>query len=342
MLRLMAWCVGFALLLVGLWIGLGVVANQLLPSAVDRVAPSVQARLASAGVEVLDWRYEEIKTTGWRHDLVLRGLQAQLRYRQSEGRTVIAQVSVPKVLVGVVHWLQLQAELKVEQVSSEFKRVEEGGSMPFEALNNASLQLPGIGLRDPRATLTTLQQGLTELLRDNATSLPISFSGDVVLRSKGGHVVPARLYSVEENGKVFLRFDQADVQTLSHRMDLRLSPAQVEVAAGYPLRLPTLVDFTEQARELAREHYRYDRWMRDAMRHVAWSFLITQRWGADFAEQVTNAQEAKPGNAPDERRMDYQNNALGRELAQQGVAWEKLPVVVATDARVVRSPAQAQ
>jgi hypothetical protein len=71
---------------------------------------------------------------------------------------------------------------------------------------------------------------------------------------------------------------------------------------------------TDQARTLATEYAPDDVWLQDAMRHVTWSFLLTRAFGPTFATMVTDAQELRPGNNPDERAMRHPPPGGGRAL----------------------------
>jgi hypothetical protein len=73
-----------------------------------------------------------------------------------------------------------------------------------------------------------------------------------------------------------------------------------------------------------------------------WSFMLTEAFGPNFAQLVTDAQERKPGNEHFERLMDYTNNAVGRALVAENVKLEQIPRLVIQDSRVVLSPEDAK
>ena len=95
---------------------------------------------------------------------------------------------------------------------------------------------------------------------------------------------------------------------------------------------------TDQARDQSRHYEPADVWLQDALRHVIWSFLLTRSFGPEFAVKVTDAQEMRPGNTPNERAMDYHNNAIGRRLVADGVALAALPRRVREDPDIIRHP----
>jgi hypothetical protein len=93
-----------------------------------------------------------------------------------------------------------------------------------------------------------------------------------------------------------------------------------------------------RARDVARREAPGDLCLEDAMRHVFWSFLLTNQFSPEFALLVTYAQEMRPGNTPDERAMDFHNNAVGRNLATEGIFFGALPDQVRTDPGIIRDP----
>jgi hypothetical protein len=76
----------------------------------------------------------------------------------------------------------------------------------------------------------------------------------------------------------------------------------------------------------------------DAYRHVLWSYLLTKKFGPEFAEIVTDAHETLPTNTAAERRMDFHNNRIGRDYAQRGIRRERILWLVKNDVNVIRYP----
>ena len=117
-----------------------------------------------------------------------------------------------------------------------------------------------------------------------------------------------------------------------------LAPEQVEIVSLYPVRVPVIMLVTDRALDLARRHEPDDFWLRDAHRHVTWSYLLTRHFGPEFAATVTDAQEMRPGNTPNERAMDFHNNAIGRRLFAEEVGLGALPRRVREDPDIIRHP----
>ena len=93
------------------------------------------------------------------------------------------------------------------------------------------------------------------------------------------------------------------------------------------------------AKDTSKDAHKRDRSVpEDAYRHVLWSYLLTQKFGPEFAETVTDAHETLPTNTAAERRMDFHNNRIGREFAQQGVKRERILWLVKNHRDVIRYP----
>ena len=150
-------------------------------------------------------------------------------------------------------------------------------------------------------------------------------------------------FSTERVGDSFkLRFREEDIRAIAQAKDMGLVPEQVEIVSLYPLRAPVILALTDQARTLATQHAPDDVWLQDAMRHVIWSFLLTRTFGPEFAVRVTDAQELRPGNTPDERAMDFHNNAIGRRFVAGNVRLDDLPDLVRSDRDVIRHPDEVE
>ena len=209
--------------------------------------------------------------------------------------------------------------------------------MPFDRFANASATIGDLPLTHPRRAADALRTKLRELFLENQAVGDVDFNGDVMLDVDGAEFV-AHLYTDRDGDRFRLRFRASDIQRISDVKGLGLAPEQVEIVSAYPLRTPVIMLLTDQARDQARRYAPDDVWLQDALRHVIWSFLLTRSFGPEFAVKVTDAQEMRPGNTPNERAMDFHNNAVGRRLVADGVAFAALPRRVREDPDIIRHP----
>ena len=120
-----------------------------------------------------------------------------------------------------------------------------------------------------------------------------------------------------------------------------MTDLEIALIAEYPLRAPDLLLIKKYAERTAMTAHEKDRSVpEDAYRHVLWSYLLTQEFDAEFAEQVTDAHEiGSTTNTEADHRMDYNNNAVGRRFAAEGVTEFEILPRVRRDRSVIRQPA---
>jgi hypothetical protein len=209
--------------------------------------------------------------------------------------------------------------------------------LPFERFGDAHLAVGNIPLANPRHAAEAIRNKLKALFLDNTAVGDVVFSGDVTIGVDALDLV-AHLYTERFGDGFRLRFRESDIQEISDRRRMGLVPEQIEIVSLYPLRAPVILLLTDQARTLAVTHEPDDIWLQDAHRHVTWSFLLTRSFGPAFASAVTDAQEMRPGNTPNERAMDFHNNAVGRKLYAAGIAPAALPRRIREDPEIIRHP----
>ncbi len=232
-------------------------------------------------------------------------------------------------------------DLEVEDFEITFDTSDSPDKLPFERLTDGFMSIRHLPLLHPGQAVEEMLQGIESLFFEIDTPGSFEFSGNVVVRLRDS-IHPGRLYTERHGDRFRLRFSRPDLEAIVDSARIDLSPEQIEICSLYPMRVPLLIEITQQARSLSSETFPEDRWRRDALRHVAWSYLLTRAFGAEFAQEVTDAQEAKPGNTPRERAMDIHNNAVGRRLAADGTRLAELSEIVDVGSRVVRHPDQVE
>lgn len=146
------------------------------------------------------------------------------------------------------------------------------------------------------------------------------------------------LISEHRDRVTYLATRPRDLQVASQQLKQRLTEAELELLARYPLRLPVLFAIKEYSSRIARIAVQRNHGLSEpAYRHLLWSYLLTREYGAEFAERVTTAHEiGETGNTPQKSAMDLQNNALGRQLYLDGVKLRELLEIAKKDPRVQR------
>ncbi len=311
----------------------------LITAAARRALPLLQHALNEQGVPLYDLSFGTIRFTSFNRLTVfdLQGM-AEPKNGKEKFETVFAVdradarlVKIPPAFTFSCDGFSVHAERGSALPGTAFARVDDGywaSGAPVELK-----RLP----RQVKRYLQQLDQLFDEQLLD--TDMRLRAQVTLNLRGKEAQVV---LYTVQEGENTRLRLETRDVQKAAQVFQLELSPDEVEIISRYPVRAPVIMEITSEARTTARNARRADPAVpEDAYRHVLWSYLLTQKFGPEFAEKVTDAHEVLPTNTPEERRMDFINNRIGRSYALRGVPRERLLALVLSDPQVVRYPQEA-
>jgi hypothetical protein len=321
----------------GLWALLWSLTSVLLPGLARAALPTLQARLQPLGIELGDITFSGLRISPWLNGLVLSDMQAQLDLQPRDRTKLRSRLEIATLEVRLTHPFSLRGAVQATGLEVRLDPSDRPSRLPFDRLSNARLTIADLPLGDPRRAVSTISEKLQALFSENRAVGEVEFSGEVILDIDGVTRV-AKLYT-ERAGETFkLRFREDDIQAIARAKGMDLVSEQVEIVSLYPLRAPVILALTDQARALSIQYEPDDVWLQDAMRHVIWSFLLTRTFGPAFATTVTDAQELRPGNTPNERAMDFHNNAIGRRFVSENVPLADLPHRVRSDPDVIRHP----
>jgi hypothetical protein len=317
------------------------VTSALVPSLARAALPTVQARLEPIGIGLGDIAFSGLRISPWLNGLVLSDLQARLDLKPRDRIQLRSQLDIATLEVRLTHPFSLRGAVQATGLEVRLDPSDRPPQLPFDRLTNARLAIGDLPLGDPRRAANAIREKLQALFSENHAIGDVEFSGEVILDIEGVAQV-ANLYT-ERVGETFkLRFREEDIRAIAQAKGMDLVPEQVEIVSLYPLRAPVILVLTNQARALATQHAPDDVWLQDAMQHVLWSFLLTRTFGPVFATTVTDAQELRPGNTPNERAMDFHNNAIGRRFVAEDVPLAALPQRVRSDPEVIRHPEEVE
>jgi len=194
-------------------------------------------------------------------------------------------------------------------------------------------------LFDPAASLKKILPEIVALVTSGAARIPVEAEGTLQFVLKG-QPTTLRLKVEENAGDHCLALEGADVEKLSELFDEELTAPEVALVASHPLRAPELLRAKDDAESTAKSAAAKDTLVpQDAYRHVLWCYLLSKRYGAKFAEEVTDAHEqGDTGNTAAERDMDLHNNQIGRQYAAQKLKRPQILPQVLKDPDVIRQP----
>ncbi|MGH7198227.1 MAG: DUF6973 domain-containing protein [Candidatus Omnitrophota bacterium] len=182
------------------------------------------------------------------------------------------------------------------------------------------------------------RRALDEVLKSNRTAVPVDFEGRAVFKI-GRVSAEADLRMEPRAGQSTLVMDKGDLRVISGSLKEKLTDAEVDFLSGHPVQTPQLLRIKERAQdESQRAHQTNASVPEDAYRHVLWSYLLTRDYGEAFAKEVTDAHEAAPANTEADRRMDTQNNAVGRRYAAEDLEESQILGHLLADPDVVHAP----
>ena len=206
------------------------------------------------------------------------------------------------------------------------------------AIDRVTYQVP-FDLLNPKSMIPSVLEECERLISEGSTSWPLSIEGKIDFQLKN-KPVELRSKIVRHKEEYVLALDEEDVAALSELFEDKLTEAEVELIASNPFRAARLLQIKDTAESTsARASQKDPSVPQDAYRHVLWSYLLTQAYDAEFAEQVGVAHETgDTGNTEAERQMDLHNNAIGRNYAEQGMKQTALLKHLLGDAEVRHTP----
>ena len=336
MLRRLARLIVFLIIL---WLGIWGVASFAASRLADQAIAYATRGLERFGVTVDSIAFADISIAPTLLGATVTDVRAAFDLAPAAAPRLSSEFQSRRVAVSVDRLSRLTCRLEIDAFEISFHETDRPRRFPFDRLTDADLRIGDLPILAPRRALRAVRDGLDSMWIDNLPVADFELDGVVMVEVRG-QLFPTRLYTEPHRGRFRLRFDRDDVQTVVDQAKIDLSPEQVEIISLYPVRLPFLIDITRRARTLAWDAYPDQRYQRDALRHVVWSYMLTQEFGSDFAKEVTDAQETRPGNTAAERAMDYHNNAVGRRWATSGTPLALLPDLVASDPDVIRDPGE--
>ena len=324
-------------LLAALWLVVWGVASVAVPKVLERMLPRLAGNARGAGIALEELEFERIQLSPSLLRLSISNVNAMFNLKPDDRHQVRSRFDAVETIVYLNRPLQRRGGVIFDNFEVVFDPEDRPRRLPFNGFSKGYVHIHSLPLARPRQAVEEILQGLEELFLNNELVGDFEFNGEVLVRVDET-TIPALVYT-ERQGSLFrLRFSKPDVIKIAEASDVELSDDQVEIISLYPIRVPELIRITDEARDFSKQEFSDQPWLADALRHVSWSYLLTREFGADFAKQVTDAHEMNPGNTPNEHLMDYNNNAVGRIFAEDGVSFEELPLHVLAHDDIVRKP----
>ena len=319
------------------WLALWGLASFAVPKLADAMLAYAMPTVQRAGIAVDSLNFRDITVSPTLTRASAHQVSAAFGLSPTDNVTLSSTFKAQEISVRLARPTRMRGDLTIENFEISFHETDRPRRLFFDRLTDAYVHIEELPLLSPRSAMLEIFTGFEELFNNNTLLGSFEFRGQAMIRIQD-LTMPAELYTERQGDHSRLRFLKADIESLAAAAEIDLSEEQIEICSLFPLRVPSLIEITRQARRLSTQHYSGDRWLQDALRHVAWSYLLTREFGPEFAREVTDAQEAKPGNTPDERSMDFHNNAVGRRFAASDIRLADLPTLIETHPGVIRHP----
>ncbi len=322
---------------------LAVIAYFVANGVLDRVSRQAMAQLATEaqkrGVEISHPAFDGVKLSGFL-SATWSDLSASVKMLADDapgrGRVWEAQVERLAVDWDIGNEASLVAEA-ITLIGSEADSDNNESSDRRIEVARLQCQFP-LELLDAKSSIQELLPKVVQLLADGNIDLPLEVDGKIMF-SLQNQPAQLRLFA-KQDGATAIILDRNDVASLSARFEEKLTDAEVDIIAKHPLRAPRLLEIKDDAESTSARASQADEEVpQDAYRHILWSYLLTQAYGAEFAEQVGDAHEqGDTGNTQAEREMDLHNNAIGRKYSDEGVSRRAVLNRLLADPNVRQTP----
>jgi hypothetical protein len=310
-------------------------ARKVVRAGLEYISPQLSAR----GIDINSLDYEKVRIRSFRSvsvsDITLDfSLDRAMYGKQSFHATFEATRAVIKI----VNIKNPSFLLELDDFNLLIESTDSATGGPFGKFEHAywraeaPLQLYGI-----EESGRLVMDRLRKLFKDNSIEDQLYFQGDVIL-VLDGKSARAHLYTIREDGRTYLRLDRDDILDAASIFEMEMAPATANLIAEYPARAAHLIKITRDATRLSEQMGKDPSFPKDAYKHIYWSYKIAEAFGSEFAEEFTDTHETKPNNTPEERKMDFLNNAVGRSYAEKGIREEEFLKVFLRDRSVIREP----
>lgn len=319
------------------------VANALLDRATRQAMVRAVEMADKQGLEIVEPDFRDTRLTGPK-SAQWRDLRASIRLPEGSDSESDSLWDLHVDTLQISKSFSDYSIIKIGRVTIESAEPTAASSGTIES-SPRKIVLEGILCRcelsvfDPGKSIRQLLPEVISLLSASNFRLPVQLGGKLMF-SLRGEPIEIAIEVAQREDSYFLQLNHDDVAQLSSQFEEALTAAEVAIIADYPVRAARLLEIKNFAESTAQQAHDQDETIpQDAYRHVLWSYLLAKNYGQEFAKRVGDAHEAgDTGNTPAEREMDYHNNAIGRDYAEQKVRRTSILQRVLSDPNVRREP----
>ncbi|MFC5050220.1 DUF6973 domain-containing protein [Rubritalea spongiae] len=335
--RIVSLLIKLGCVVLGLLFCLWASRNLIAESLMDDVVHAVEAKSHKVGVKLSSVESGQVRVSPGL-EVTIPKVVAEFDLKESNKDQLRSNIEIEELSVKPA--MLARARVDARNFEIQFHSEDLPPKFPFKSFSNGRYQSSALSVVNAQEAIKLVLERLKILFTENEVEADFNFFGTVQLEGREGEREDALLYTEDAGGgKKRLRFKLEDLQRIAKKANLHVGEDTLRVISEYPLRAPLIILLTRRAQEVSKAAKKEDSsFPEDAYRHVTWSFLLTKNFGEAFAKRITDSHETLDGNSPNERLMDYHNNAVAREFAVSGVKESEIRELVLVSPRVIRSP----
>jgi len=337
-MKLIKWLfIALVLLAVVAYFTGGYIAREMLKYGLAYVEPELEDH----GISVKYFQYGDVRLHSFK-SFSIKGVDIKFDLEKEiyGKKSFSAEFYSKSVIVKLTNLKDPTIRLTFKDFNLYIQPNEENPDRSFGKFENAYWKGEApIRLYNIKESGQLVIEKLRTLLRENSIPDPIEFEGDAFL-SLDGNPFKIRMFTERIDDKTYLKLDEDDILEASKDYpDVELSEEEAKLISQYPARALHILKITRDAKRISEmKKAKKEEFPDDAFKHVYWSYHLTRTFGADFAQEITDAHETLPNNTPQQRKMDFHNNEIGRKLASRNFSERELENIVLNSPDVIRSP----
>jgi hypothetical protein len=341
-MRILKWAsITFLLILIIAYFIGGYIARYLVINGLEYIEPE----LASYGIVLKHFHYGDVQLRSPNSFSIKRvDIEFDLEKEFYGKKSFTAEFNSGIVIVRLSKFRDPALKFSLRDFNLYIQPNEDNPNRPFGKFENASWsgEIP-LRLYDPRESGELILEKLKTLFNENSIPDEVNFKGDAIL-NLDGQDIRISMYTERKDRRTFLFFNKDDLLAAADNFEnFNLSEEEAQLLSQYPARTLHILKITRDAQRISeKEKSKQSDFPDDALKHVYWSYHLTRTFGPDFSKEITDAHETMPNNTPEQRKMDFHNNEMGRMLASESLSVNDLRDYVLNSKDVIRFPEEIQ
>jgi hypothetical protein len=341
-MRILKWAtIAFLLVLIIAYFTAGYIARYLVKYGLEYIEPE----LASYGIALKHFHYGDVQLRS-PNSFSIKSVDIEFDLEKEfyGKKSFSAEFNSGRVIIRLTRIKDPTIKFSLHDFNLFIQPNEETPNRPFGKFENASWSGEStLRLYDVRESGELILKKLNTLFKENSIPDEVDFSGDALL-ILDGREIRINMYTERKEGRTFLFFNKDDLLAAAEKFEnFNLSEEEAILLSQYPARTLHILKITRDAQRISeKERSRYNDFPDDAFKHVYWSYHLTRTFGPEFAREITDAHETMPNNTPEQRKMDFHNNEVGRNLASELLNVNDIRKYVLNSKKVIRFPEEVQ